>query len=124
MLKYSNFEIPASGANIPCFTTGTRIFIEGVEEVEGVKEFVEGFKKVYEKLGIFNEYNIEIDFEKVEISGGNEVLQKAIVPFITEYFNKEVFFFLHDTNYVGSLRELQEVEAKLNIDTSIVDEYE
>ncbi len=97
---------------------------EGVEEVEGVKEFVEGFKKVYEKLGIFNEYNIEIDFEKVEISGGNEVLQKAIVPFITEYFNKEVFFFLHDTNYVGSVRELQEVEAKLNIDTSIVDEYE
>ncbi len=97
---------------------------EGVEEIKGVKEFVKRFKEVYEKFNIFKEINIEVDFNKVEISGGNEVLQKAIVSFLGEYLNKEVFFFLHNIDYVGSVRELQEVEATLSIDTSIIDEYE
>lgn len=104
----------------PEWTRG--LVAENVDELEGVKEFLENFQKVFEKLDILKK--VKIDMEDYNVNGGNGVLQEAIRAFIPSYFNKEIFFFVHDADYVGNLRELQEAGATLNIDTSIVDEYE
>jgi len=95
---------------------------EGIENLESVKEFITLFKPYFEKKEILKK--LEIDYSSYEILGGNEFLVNLFKEFMEEYFKEELFFFIHDNDYIGSMKDCEEATSDFKINTDILEEYE
>lgn len=86
---------------------------DNVDKLESVKQFIDIFKPHFEEMEILKE--IDIDLSNFEINSETEALKKLFEEFAKEYFNNEIFFFLHNCNYVGSLNKIKEAVKSFDL---------
>lgn len=86
---------------------------DNVDKLESVQKFIELFKPHFEELEILKE--IAIDMDSYIINTEEDSLRELFEEFASEYFNNEVFFFLHNCDFVGSLKRLKEAAEELNL---------
>lgn len=86
---------------------------DNVNKLENVKKFIDFFKPHFEELEILKE--IKINMDSYIINTEDEYLRKLFEEFASEYFNNEIFFFLHNCDFIGNLKKLREMAIELDL---------